>query len=210
MINGFEEALARLPLVAILRGVKPDEVVAIGRVLVAAGFGIIEVPLNSPDPMASIAALGAAFGETTIIGAGTVTTPQMVQEVKRAGGKLIVMPHMDSAVIQAAKSAGMFVVPGFSTPSEAFAGLAAGADGLKLFPAEANPPPVLKAMRAVIPADVPVLPVGGITPAGMAEYRKAGASGFGLGSALYSPGAGPEDVAAKAAVFVEAWRAPAT
>ncbi|MHA1572313.1 MAG: 2-dehydro-3-deoxy-6-phosphogalactonate aldolase [Alphaproteobacteria bacterium] len=207
MANGLEAALAQMPLVAILRGVKPNEVVAIGHALVDAGFSMIEVPLNSPDPMESIAALASVFGETTIIGAGTVTTPRLVEDVAQAGGKLIVMPHADTIVIRAAKTAGMFAVPGFSTPTEAFAALAAGADGLKLFPAEASPPPVLKAMRAVIPAHVPVLPVGGITPVRMADYRKAGASGFGLGSALYSPGASAEDVATKAAVFVEAWRA---
>ena len=210
MANGLAEALARLPLVAILRGVKPDEVVVIGQALVDAGFSIIEVPLNSPDPMDSIAALAQAFGETTIIGAGTVMTPQQVAGVGRAGGKLIVMPHADSAVIRAAKSAGLFAVPGFSTPTEAFSALAAGADGLKLFPAEASPPPVLKAMRAVLPTHVPVLPVGGITPEKMAAYCAAGASGFGLGSALYSPGVRPADVVTKAAIFVEAWRALGT
>ncbi len=207
MALSLKQAMARLPLVAILRGVKPVDVVSIGRALVDAGFSIIEVPLNSPQPMVSIAALSEALGADILVGAGTVTTAALVGDVKQAGGRLIVMPHADTKVIAAAKAAGMDVIPGFSTPTEAFAALAAGADGLKLFPAEANPPPVLKAMRAVLPGQVPVLPVGGITPAHMAKYRDAGAGGFGLGSALYTPGASAADVAAKAAVFVAAWRA---
>jgi 2-dehydro-3-deoxyphosphogalactonate aldolase len=142
--------LQRCPLVAILRGVRPEEVEAIGGVLVEAGFAIIEVPLNSPEPMASIAALAKRFGDRALIGAGTVTKDHQVHEVASSGGRLIVMPHGDPVIIRWAKAAGLIALPGFATPTEAFAALAAGADGLKLFPAEANPPTVLKAMKAVL------------------------------------------------------------
>ncbi|MEK9597018.1 MAG: 2-dehydro-3-deoxy-6-phosphogalactonate aldolase [Rhodospirillaceae bacterium] len=201
----FADWVAPLGLVAILRGVAPDAVLGIGQVLIDAGFKIIEVPLNSPQPIDSIGRLSARFGAQALIGAGTVTTADDVTAVAAAGGRLIVMPHSDLAVIAAAKRAGLFVVPGIATPTEAFAALAAGADGLKLFPAEALPAAVLKAMRAVLPPQTMVFPVGGITPTSMAEYRQAGAAGFGLGSALYKPGDGPAAVAAKAATFVAAW-----
>ncbi|MEZ5667792.1 MAG: 2-dehydro-3-deoxy-6-phosphogalactonate aldolase [Alphaproteobacteria bacterium] len=199
-------ALARLPLVAILRGIRPDEAVAIGEALLAEGFAAIEVPLNSPQPTDSIRALAGALGDRALVGAGTVLRPDQVDQVAAAGGRLIVMPHADTAVIAAAKAAGLTCVPGFATPTEAFSALAAGADALKLFPAEANPPQVLKAMRAVLPRAVPVLPVGGITPEAMGDYLRAGASGFGLGSALYAPGLSPADVAGRARRFVNAWR----
>jgi 2-dehydro-3-deoxyphosphogalactonate aldolase len=201
----FADWVAPLGLVAILRGVAPDAVLGIAQVLIDAGFKIIEVPLNSPQPIDSIGRLSARFGAQALIGAGTVTTADDVTAVAAAGGRLIVMPHSDLAVIAAAKRAGLFVVPGIATPTEAFAALAAGADGLKLFPAEALPAAVLKAMRAVLPPQTMVFPVGGITPTSMAEYRQAGAAGFGLGSALYKPGDGPAAVAAKAAAFVAAW-----
>jgi 2-dehydro-3-deoxyphosphogalactonate aldolase len=201
----FADWVAPLGLVAILRGVAPDAVLGIAQVLIDAGFKIIEVPLNSPQPIDSISRLSARFGAQALIGAGTVTTADDVTAVAAAGGRLIVMPHSDLAVIAAAKRAGLFVVPGIATPTEAFAALAAGADGLKLFPAEALPAAVLKAMRAVLPPQTMVFPVGGITPTSMAEYRQAGAAGFGLGSALYKPGDGPAAVAAKAAAFVAAW-----
>lgn len=201
----FADWVAPLGLVAILRGVAPDAVLGIAEVLIDAGFKIIEVPLNSPQPIDSIGRLSARFGAQALIGAGTVTTADDVTAVAGAGGRLIVMPHSDLAVIAAAKRAGLFVVPGIATPTEAFAALAAGADGLKLFPAEALPAAVLKAMRAVLPPQTMVFPVGGITPTSMAEYRQAGAAGFGLGSALYKPGDGPAAVAAKAAAFVAAW-----
>jgi 2-dehydro-3-deoxyphosphogalactonate aldolase len=197
----------RLPLVAILRGVTPPEVVEIGRALVNAGFAILEVPLNSPDPIASIGRLAEAFGADALIGAGTVTTVGAVAEVAMAGGRLIVMPHADVAVIRAAKAAELICVPGVATPTEAFAALAAGADALKLFPAELLSPQVLKAMRSVLPKDVAVLPVGGITPANMAPYLAAGAAGFGLGSAVYKPGMAAAAVETAATVFVDAWRA---
>jgi len=205
----MEDLMARLPLVAILRGIRPDEVEAIGGALVEAGFALIEVPLNSPDPLTSIARLAEAFGDTAMIGAGTVLDPTDVPRIAEAGGRLIVMPHSDTAVIGAVKQAGLTCVPGFATPTEAFAALAAGADALKLFPAEANPPAVLKAMRAVLPAAVPVLPVGGITPDSMAAYRAAGAAGFGLGSALYRPGMTAADVSENAAAFRSAFDATA-
>jgi 2-dehydro-3-deoxyphosphogalactonate aldolase len=201
----FADWVAPLGLVAILRGVAPDAVLGIAEVLIDAGFKIIEVPLNSPQPIDSIGRLSARFGAQALIGAGTVTTADDVTAVAAAGGRLIVTPHSDLAVIAAAKRAGLFVVPGIATPTEAFAALAAGADGLKLFPAEALPAAVLKAMRAVLPPQTMVFPVGGITPTSMAEYRQAGAAGFGLGSALYKPGDGPAAVAAKAAAFVAAW-----
>jgi 2-dehydro-3-deoxyphosphogalactonate aldolase len=196
--------MERLPLVAILRGVEPDEVVAIGAELVDVGFAVIEVPLNSPEPFDSIGRLAAAFGDRALIGAGTVLTAAAVDRVAAAGGGLIVMPHADTAVIRAAKRAGLFAVPGFATPTEAFSALDAGADALKLFPAEAAPPAVLKAMRAVLPPTVPILPVGGIRPETMAGYWEAGAAGFGLGSALYKPGDAPATVRAKAVAFRQA------
>ena len=201
----FADWVAPLGLVAILRGVAPDAVLGIAQVLIDASFKIIEVPLNSPQPIDSIGRLSARFGAQALIGAGTVTTADDVTAVAAAGGRLIVMPHSDLAVIAAAKRAGLFGVPGIATPTEAFAALAAGADGVKLFPAEALPAAVLKAMRAVLPPQTMVFPVGGITPTSMAEYRQAGAAGFGLGSALYKPGDGPAAVAAKAAAFVAAW-----
>ena len=197
----FTEWLHPLPLVAILRGVKPDEVIDIADVLVEAGFRIIEVPLNSPRPLSSIEKLSAHFGDRILTGAGTVMDPASVSDVATAGGRLIVMPHADPNVVDAAKSQGLYALPGFSTATEAFRMLAAGADGLKLFPAEANPPPVLKAMRAVLPADTQVLPVGGITTEKLAAYWIAGANGFGLGSALYAPGMRVEKVSRNASAF---------
>jgi 2-dehydro-3-deoxyphosphogalactonate aldolase len=198
--------LKTLPLVAILRGVKPEEVVEIGDALARGGFSIVEVPLNSPRPIESIALLAKRFGDRLLIGAGTVLAPEQVEAVKAAGGRVVVMPHADSAVIRAAKRAGLLCLPGFATPTEAFAAVAAGADALKLFPAEANPPAVLRAMKAVLPPAIPVLPVGGITIDNMRPYREAGAAGFGLGSALYRPGDAAPAVADRAAAFVEAWR----
>jgi 2-dehydro-3-deoxyphosphogalactonate aldolase len=200
----LHDALSQCPLVAILRGVKPAEVVDIGGVLIAAGFTMIEVPLNSPQPLESITLLAKAFGNKVLVGAGTVMSADEVVKVGAAGGRLIVMPHADARVVGAAKTGGLYTLPGFATPSEAFAMIAAGADGLKLFPAEASPPKVLKAMRAVLPKTMPVLPVGSITPDNMAEYWAAGANGFGLGSALYKTGATASQVSAAARQFVAA------
>lgn len=202
----FRSHLERLPLIAILRGLRPEEAVPVGEALVRAGFAIIEVPLNSPRPLESIRRLQEAFGDRALIGAGTVTSPAAVAEVAAAGGRLIVMPHSDPAVVRAAKQAGLFCAPGVATPTEGFAALANGADALKLFPAEALGPAVLKAWRSVFPAGTAFLPVGGITPEGMAPFLEAGAAGFGLGSALYRPGDAPEQVAARAAAFVAALR----
>jgi 2-dehydro-3-deoxyphosphogalactonate aldolase len=196
--------LARCPLVAILRGIRPEEAVAVGEALVEAGFAMIEVPLNSPDPLASIAALARRFGDGVLIGAGTVLAPDQARAVVAAGGRLVVMPHADVAVIGAARAAGALVLPGCYTATEAFAALAAGADGLKLFPAEIGGPPLLKALKAVLPGDVPVLPVGGVTPETLAAWRGAGAAGFGIGSALYRPGDPADLVGARARAFVAA------
>lgn len=200
-MRNFADALAACPLIAILRGVRPDECLAIGEALVDAGFTIIEVPLNSPDPCDSIALLADALGKRALIGAGTVLQPQDVDDAATAGARLIVMPHANVAVVVEAKALALTAVPGFATPTEAFAMLDAGADALKLFPAEAHPPKVLKAMRAVLPKDVPILPVGSITVDNMGEYWAAGANGFGLGSALYKPGASAEQVGKSAAKF---------
>jgi 2-dehydro-3-deoxyphosphogalactonate aldolase len=200
-MNALQDILAPLPLIAILRGVKPAEATAIGEALVGAGFVAIEVPLNSPEPLASIRLLADAFGERALIGAGTVRDPADVARVAAAGGRLVVMPHGDVPVIDAAKQRGLLCVPGVATPTEAFAALDAGADALKLFPAEALPPAMVKAWRAVLPEDVWLLPVGGIRPDSMAPYLAAGANGFGLGSALYKPGMTPAQVAANARAF---------
>lgn len=204
MLNAW---LDPLPLVAILRGIRPDEVVSIGKVLAEAGFRILEVPLNSPEPLESIRRLSRALGEDYLVGAGTVMTPSQVSDVAAAGGRLIVMPHADTTVIRAAKEAGMVCVPGVATPTEALAALAAGADGLKLFPANQVSPEGLKAWRAILPAHVPVLPVGGIAPDTMAPWVAAGAQGFGIGSALYSPGFDADQVAHQARAFAQAWAA---
>jgi 2-dehydro-3-deoxyphosphogalactonate aldolase len=198
--------LDRLPLAAILRGVTPDEVLAIGHALVDAGFSIIEVPLNSPRPLESVRLLSDAFGASVLVGAGTVMSAEQVRQVADAGGKLIVMPHGDTVVVRAAKAMDLACIPGIATPTEGFAALASGADALKLFPAELLSPAVLKAMRSVFPPETRFLPVGGITPHTMAEYVAAGAAGFGLGSALYKRGDEARTVAANARAFVDAWR----
>lgn len=201
----FTTAAATMPLVAILRGLLPADAVAVGQALVAQGMSLIEVPLNSPQPLTSIAALSAALPDA-LVGAGTVLTPQQVREVHAAGGQLIVSPNFNAEVVAEAVRLGLICLPGVMTPSEAFAALAAGADGLKLFPAELITPAAVKALRAVLPADALLLPVGGITPDTMGAYRAAGASGFGLGSALYRPGLDAAEVARLAALFVQAWR----
>lgn len=203
-MQSLEQALSSCPLVAILRGVQPAEAVAIGEALVDVGFRVIEVPLNSPEPFDSIARLAAALGTRALVGAGTVLEVDQVARIAQAGGRLIVMPHTDVEVIRAAKRSGLYALPGFATPSEAFAALNAGADALKLFPAEANPPAALKAMRAVLPKAVKVLPVGSITPDNMAMYLAAGADGFGLGSALYKPGSDTAQIKAAAQRFIAA------
>jgi 2-dehydro-3-deoxyphosphogalactonate aldolase len=204
--NRFADAMAKLPLVAILRGIRPDESTPILMALIDAGFHIIETPLNSPQPLETIRLMRIVAPKEALIGAGTVRTESEVAAVAEAGGDLIVMPHADPAIIKAAKARGLIALPGVATPTEAFAALDAGADGLKAFPAELVQPPVVKAWRAVIPASVPILPVGGIAPASMAAYIAAGADGFGLGSALYRSGDGAKKVAEAAAAFLAAWR----
>jgi 2-dehydro-3-deoxyphosphogalactonate aldolase len=201
----LQDWLGRCPLIAILRGIRPEEAVAVGEALVAAGIAVLEVPLNSPAPTESIRRLAAALGDRALVGAGTVTGVAQVSEVCAAGGRLLVTPHADPALVRAAKQRGMLACPGFFTPGEAFALLAAGADALKLFPAELLSPAVLKALRAVFPPEVPFLPVGGITPQNLAAYRAAGATGFGLGSALYKSGLCIEQVQVNARAFVKAW-----
>lgn len=201
---GLKDWLDRCPLIAILRGVRPDESESIAVALEAAGITIIEVPLNSPQPLDSIARLARAFGDRLLIGAGTVMTPAQVAEIAAAGGQLIVTPHADAAVTRAAKQHGLLAVPGFFTPAEAFAMLAAGADALKLFPSEAASPAMLRAMRAVFPPGTMVLPVGGIDAGNMAGWRAAGAAGFGIGSAIYKPGDTPAIVAEKARALLAA------
>jgi 2-dehydro-3-deoxyphosphogalactonate aldolase len=190
--------LTRCPLIAILRGVKPDEAVAIGAALERQGIAIVEVPMES------VALLAGEFGERLLIGAGTVMTAAQVVEIAAAGGKLIVTPHADAEIVRAAKQHGLVAIPGFFTPAEAFAMLAAGADALKLFPSEAASPAVLRALRAVLPSGTAVLPVGGIDASNMAAWRAAGAAGFGIGSAIYRPGDSPEMVGAKAHALVAA------
>ena len=202
----LEPYLKDLPLIAILRGVTPDEIVAVGRALYDAGFRVIEIPLNSPQPFESIRRLTAELGESCLIGAGTVLTEAQVAEVDAAGGRLIVSPNANLAVIRASKAAGLVSAPGVATPSEGFAALDAGADSLKLFPAEQLGPAVVKAWRAVFPKERALLPVGGITPDNMGPYVAAGANGFGLGSALYKPGLNAAQVSANAQAFAAGWR----
>ena len=200
----YSAAMARLPLVAILRGLQPAEALAVGQALVDAHWHLIEVPLNSPEPLQSIAALRQAFPQA-LVGAGTVLTPEDVRQVQAAGGELIVSPNFNPAVVAEAVRLGMVCLPGVMTASEAFSALAAGASGLKIFPAEMITPMVLKALRAVLPADALVLPVGGISPLNMQAFRSAGANGFGIGSSLFKPGITAAQVAESAAGFEAAW-----
>lgn len=197
----LDTAFAACPLVAILRGLTPEEALPVGEALVEAGFTILEVPLNSPRPLDSIAVLAEGLKGRAIVGAGTVLTTQAAEDVVRAGGNLIVMPHADTAVIARAKALGAACVPGIATPTEAFAALAAGADALKIFPAELVTPKVVKAMLAVLPKGVRLLPVGGITPDTMAPYLAVGVAGFGLGSALYAPATPADEVGRRARAF---------
>ena len=202
----FNSAFERCPLVAILRGLTPDEAPAIGDALAGEGFTLIEVPLNSPDPLKSIAILAERLGTRALIGAGTVLTPQQVRDVARAGGRFIVSPNTDKAVIEATRKCGMDSLPGYFTASEAFAALAAGASALKLFPADAVDPATLKAHRAVLPKDTRVLAVGGINAGTLGRWLKAGANGFGLGSDLYRAGKDAAEVVADARAMISEWR----
>ncbi|MCP9222624.1 2-dehydro-3-deoxy-6-phosphogalactonate aldolase [Erythrobacter sp. LQ02-29] len=205
-IPEFDSAFSACPLVAILRGVTPDEVEDIGEALVEAGFRLIEVPLNSPEPLDSIARLSEKLRGRAMVGAGTVLSVEQVAQVADAGGQIVVSPNTNAGVIEATATAGLASLPGFATPSEAFAAIDAGATALKLFPAEASSPLALKAARAVLPKELAVLPVGGIEVDSMEPWVKAGASGFGLGSSLYKPGRTPAEVGERAREFVEAWR----
>ena len=194
--------LDECPLIAIIRGVTPGEAEAIGDAIFEGGIRIIEVPLNSPDPLNSIERLARRFGDQVLVGAGTVLDPADVQRIKDVGGRIIVSPDTNIEVIASAAMAGLVASPGYFTPSEAFAAIRAGATALKLFPAEAASPAVLKAQLAVLPKDLPVLAVGGIKPDNMRPWRDAGAAGFGLGGGLYKPGQPAADTLEKARAYV--------
>jgi 2-dehydro-3-deoxyphosphogalactonate aldolase len=199
--------LSPLPLIAVLRGITPAELPAIAAALTDNGFRIIEVPLNSPDAFVSIGLLAKTFADRCLTGAGTVLKVSDVARVAEAGGQLVVMPHADVAIVREAKRQGLVCVPGVATPTEAFAALDAGADALKMFPADQLPPAALKAWRAVLPRDTLVFAVSGIRPDNMAPYWAAGADGFGTGSNLYAPGAPAESVRAVAAEYAAGFAA---
>jgi 2-dehydro-3-deoxyphosphogalactonate aldolase len=200
-----ESALKALPLVAILRGLTPEEAVGVGEALVEAGFTCLEVPLNSPRPLESIRLLRDALEGRAVVGAGTVLTSAAAEAVANAGGQLIISPNADPRVIERTKALGLFSMPGFLTPTEAFSALEAGADVLKLFPAEVAGAGGLKAVKAVLPGELSVYAVGGVDPANMASWRAAGADGFGVGSMLYRSGRTAVEVGAVARDFVAAW-----
>ncbi len=205
----WNDVLTTLPLVAILRGLTPDEAVEVGEALVAAGFLCLEMPLNSPLPLESIRRLREALGDRAIVGAGTVLSVEAVRDVAAAGGQVVISPNTNPAVIGATKAAGLISFPAFFTPSEAFAAIEAGADAIKLFPAETAGPAALKAIKAVLPPTTPVFPVGGVEPGNAGAWRAAGADGLGLGSALYKPGRTAAEVGEAANAFVAAWRGTA-
>jgi len=200
----FHRHFDRCPLIAIVRGVTPDEAEAIGQAVFEAGIRIIEVPLNSPDPIESIRRLAAKFGDSMLVGGGTVLQPERVAEIGAAGGRLIVAPNTDVEVIEETVAAGLVSCPGYFTPSDAFDAIEAGATALKLFPAEGASPAVLKAQRAVIPKAVPIVVVGGVRPETMQSWLEAGADGFGLGGGLYQAGQSPGATADKARAYVAA------
>ena len=200
------QTLDTLPLIAILRGLEPENAVAVGEAIVGAGFVCLEVPLNSPRPLESIRRLRDALDGRALVGAGTVLTVEAAHDVAAAGGQIVISPNTNPDVIRAAKTIGLLSIPGFFTPSEAFAALDAGADALKLFPAEVAGPQGLKAVRAVLPAETRVYAVGGVSPDTMASWRKAGASGFGIGSALFTPARSATATGKAAADFVTAWK----
>jgi len=206
MTSILRDSLARCPLIAILRGMKPEEAPWVLETLVAAGFRILEVPLNSPRRFESLAYLVRHAPPGILIGAGTVLTEAEVDEVTATGAKLMIAPNCAPPVIAAAKTRGLMALPGVATPTEAFTALAAGADGLKMFPGELLPPAAVKAWRAVLPKETLLVPTGGVAPDTIAAYRAAGADGFGIGSALYKPGMSPEELAQKAAAVVAALR----
>jgi len=201
----WDDALATLPLVAILRGLRPDEALGVGEMLLRAGFKVLEVPLNSPDPFDSIAAMAAAFKGRAIVGAGTVLKVADVERLDEVGGQICISPNANADVIRAAKAVGLISFPAFFTATEAFAAIDAGADALKLFPAELAGPKGLKALKAVFPKTMPVFPVGGISADNMIDYIEVGAKGFGIGTSVFKPGDTPEIVYKKAKAFTDAW-----
>jgi len=202
----LSEALSHCGLIAILRGIRPNEVVGVGGQLYSAGFRVLEVPLNSPDPFESIKKLRHVLPMDCVVGAGTVYQAAQVENVRAAGGQLIVMPHSDGAIIAAAMSASLHVIPGVATPTEAFAAFGAGATLLKFFPADHLGPTALKAWRSVLPREIGLIPVGGIHPENLRTFLDVGATAFGVGSTLYKPGMTPQDVALRGAEFIAAWR----
>ena len=206
LLSRWHNAMADVPLIAILRGITPDESPAIGKALIDAGFTLIEVPLNSPSPLATIRLVSEHFGDRAIIGAGTVLTPKQVSDVIDAGGELIIAPNFCTEVARACDNQPVVYCPGVATPTEAFNALQAGAGGLKLFPAELISPAAVKAMRAVLPDNVLLLPVGGISPDNIPNYLQAGANGFGIGSALYKPGTTVSQITQSAQQFISAYR----
>jgi 2-dehydro-3-deoxyphosphogalactonate aldolase len=202
----WDEVLRDLPLIAILRGITPDEAAPVADALCRAGLKCLETPLGSLSALESIRRMREVVGERALVGAGTVLTVRAVADAAGAGARIVIAPNTDEAVIRAAKRAGMIALPGVFSPSEAFRAIDAGADGLKLFPAEGAGPSVLKAIKAVLPPSIPVFPVGGVTPGAMRAYREAGAAGFGIGSAIYRPGVTAEEAHERALTFVRAWR----
>jgi 2-dehydro-3-deoxyphosphogalactonate aldolase len=207
LLMRWQEALKTLPLVAIVRGIKPEESVAVGEALFEAGFKIVEVPLNSPSPFISIGQLARSLGNRMIVGAGTVLTIEGVQGVADAGGQIVISPNANPDVIKKSVELGLISFPAFFTATEAFSAVHAGCHALKLFPAELAGPLGLKALKAVLPKDMPVFPVGGVEPGNMKPYLDVGAAGFGIGSSVYKPGDTPEIVFNKADAFVKAWTA---
>ena len=205
MTTTILDRLDALPLVAILRGLTPDEALDVGEALLEAGFTCLEVPLNSPRPLESVRLLREALGDRALVGAGTVLTPQAVRDVVEAKGQLIISPNADSEVIRETVAVGALSMPGVFTATEAFAALKAGAQVLKLFPSEVAGPAGLKALRAVLPSDQRLYAVGGVTPENLATWRSAGASGFGIGGALFKPGMTAAEVGERARAFVAAW-----
>lgn len=206
LMEQWQDALKTLPLVAILRGIRPSEAIAIGEMLMQAGFKIVEVPLNSPEPFDSIKLLVQALGSRAIVGAGTVLNVADVETLKAVGGQICISPNANPAVIRRAKELGLISFPAFFTPTEAFCAVEAGADAIKLFPAELAGTTGLKAMKAVLPKHIPVFPVGGVNPDNMQDFIEAGAAGFGIGSAVFKPGDTPEVVYKKAKAFVDGWQ----
>ena len=202
--KSIKSLLTEMPLIAILRGIKPAEAPQVAKVLIDAGFRIIEVPLNSPNAIESIRRMVHELGDQALFGAGTVTDPLSIAEIKAAGGRVIISPHLNVDIVNLTKKSELFSIPGVATPSEAFTALAAGADALKLFPGEACPPKVLKAIKVVLPPQTLLLPVGGINQGNLADYWQAGAAGFGIGSNLYASGRNVEEIALRAKELVAA------